>query len=411
MVRDYIIRISQILIVTIFVSAFYLSYVDYFNVDFKDYTSLNDEYDIRIHVGRHAHAINKSKGDNTLLISSEKDLNLVETNKLSNEIFGNTILETENNSYVNNLEEVIVTDKNGKTKSYFSKLSQHSLDVIYSYPIEVEYSFEDSGVYHSLSTVYVETTIGYKVKSSLITQIDNGIRTDILIGYPIEQFVYDKESETYFMFFVPSTSKYADGVISQVEYVTATKKDRGVYVVDNNPKSAGFSATTGKIESISSVVGDKVLISYSKNVSYSDINQIHYYLGTFNVKTQTLEEEKVLLIKDNKLDSDIVVVDSLQMGEHLYVFYDDLSYFKFNIYDGSYENFIITNTGTINEFQFSSDGTNVFLLALGSKNVTLFELHDGIVQNSVSMTRRKLGMGLIDFNRLYDFSIKPTIKN
>ncbi len=407
MVKEYVIRIFQMLIATAFTLAFYMSYVDYFNVDHQDYTTFSGDYDVRVQVGRPSQAITKSKGDNTLLVSATEDLELVETNKLANEVFGNTLLEAPKNSYVNNFEEVVVTNQYNQSTSYYTELDQYALNIIYSYPIEVVYAFENNNVYHSLSSIYIESTIGHKVKSSVITQISKGKRVDIVVDKPIEQIAYDSENDTYYLFYIPITSEYAYEVISQVEYITIGKNEEGQYAVDYTVRKAGFSATYGKIEAVSSMVGGKFLISYSKNVSYGEINQIHYYLGTFDVSKGVLENERVLLQKENELESDIVVVDSLQIGEHLYVFYDDLTYFKFNVYDGSYENFIITNTGVINEFQFSSDGENIFLLTLGDKVFTLFELHDGIVQDSVTMSRRNLGLGVIDFNRLYDFTIKP----
>ncbi len=406
MIKDYLVRILQVIVISVFIIVFSTAYIDYFNVDHKTYDDLDSSFGVRIQLGRNPKAINRARGDNTLLVSANSNLLDSEVRKIPNEVYGDTLLETPTKSYLNNFADIVVTSQDGTTNTYQSSLYKYAIDIIYSYPIRVISSFVEDDKYHSLSRVYVESTLGYKVQSTILTQISDGKRIDMIINLPVERFTYDKANDKYYLFYIPRTSKHAIDVVTQVKYVTVSKNDENNYIIDYKERNAGFSATVGNIESISKVTNGQFFISYSKRLSYGELSQIHYYLNTFNISNGTATKERVLDKKEIKPESDINVVDTIEVGENLYVFYDDLSYYKFNVYDGSHEGFIITNTGVVDEIQFSSNNKDIFMLSLGDDNFKLFKLHDGIIEDTKTVSRSALGLGLVEFYSLLDFSVR-----
>lgn len=413
MVSNFVIRIIQVTLISIVLVTLSVSYYEYYIIGNSDFSELSTEYDLRIQVGRPIVAINRAQGDTTLLVSATDDLKLVQTKDISNEVYGDTIAEGVNNSYLNNFDEIVVTDnETGKNKVYYSSLNEDVKKIIYSYPIKVVSSYEENGIYHSLTNISLEATLGYKTNSSIITRIEDGKRVDIYIDRSIDQFVYDQKKDKYYMLYIAGNSNHSLDFIAKVNFITASKNEEGDYVVDYTLRDAGFNASHGNIVGVSRVIDNKFIIAYNKNYHYGEVSKSEYSMATFSVESEKVIRRKVIAQKEIDDNSKISHLETVLSKDHMYVFYDDLSYLKINIFDESSSSQLLTNTGKVREIQFSTDGKDIFALTLNRDGFTLFEIYDGVIESTKTATRQSLGLGneFFDFNELHDFEIKPLVE-
>lgn len=409
---SYKTRIFQVVLVSAIFVGIFFAYNKLFISRNMEYIKGSYESEMKIHMGMRVNAIKKADGNKTHLLYSDMDLNFDKRVDLNNVVYGETLLTTDSKNYINNFSDIIVEEPGDELTIYPSSLDDYVLDIIYSAPIRVIDSKENNDTFHSLSHVQLQSTINYPVDASVITQIKDGSRVDILVNEVIEGFTYNEEQDKYHLFFTPfSSANYGVAIGSfDMSYLEIEKDDEGEYVVKYNPVKMGITADSGSISYISDIVDNKILVAYSRAVAYSDVNEIHYYVSQYNLETKEQEKRINTFTKEVKKDNEVNAVDTFEIKDNIYIFYDDLTYHKINKHDLSRETYLIANTGKVSDFQFATDGMDIYMLSASEQSFTTFKVTDGVVSDKKVEKRLNFGLGYLDFNVIYDYKIRPIIE-
>lgn len=400
--RDYKVKIIQMTILTILITLLYFDPLPKTD-EIGDVTLEDVNYIIKY--GKEKQTFVGAGDKDATLIYTNDELELQNKLDIDSTIFGETVSTSENMVYINNFHDIYMIDGE-KSVQYTSTIDEYLLDIIYDNHITITSSYAEDNYYHSIARVSLESTINYPVEASIITQIKNGKRHDVLVYEAVEAITYNNNYNFYYMFYTSSNTK--DAIYSFNDLICSRlvfdyKSD--TYVHDPITVSQGHKLSEHGITYISPIIDENFKIYFSKEVGLSDRQIYNYYIATFNEELMEIENEKVITSKEIMNDSSLEVVETFVIDNNLYVFFSNLKYNVINLNTNEIKEYIVTQTGKITSINYSTDGKDIYVILTTEKNVSVAKLIDGIPMDLVTIPKSNFKFGLFDYSAVLDFNV------
>lgn len=403
--RKYKIKILQMLLMSALIILYYLSVVSSTH-SIDNITKYSG--DISIKYGKSEETFIEAKSKNSKVYYADKNLSLIDKVEINDTIHGDTITSTKNTKYYNNFNEIAVV-KNGLTKSYTTKLDNYLQNIIYSKQIKISDVYAKDDYYHSIANVKLESTINYQIDASIITQIKNGKRHDILVYEAVQAVTYDEINDQFTMFYISSA---ASNTIANYNELVSSKliwnEEKQNYEQSKDVTVQGHKLSDLGVSYITPYTDDsdqKINIVYSKSVGLSDREILTFYHGVLNNETGIIEQSISYITKDVPNEATLSVLNAFELNTKLYIFFSDMKYNEFNFNDNTSSEFIITNTGILESINYSHDNKNVYVLYSTSKTISLAKLEKGILTEVVETNKSDLKVGVLNYNKILEFDI------
>ncbi|MFV0424875.1 MAG: hypothetical protein ACK5K7_04875 [Bacilli bacterium] len=400
--KKYKTPILQIMILSILIGAFYL-YTGQNANTLQETPVINT--DVILKYGKNPDTFISSQSKNTDLYYTNKNLELKNKLSLENSILGNTVVQTNNKVYVNNFDEITVIGKN-ESIVFETTMDKYLLSLIYNQQIYVKNVYATDDYYHSITEVKLESTINHPTDASIITQIKNGKRHDVLIYNKVDAITYDEENNEFFVFYTSSQSANSLHMFNDLICVKLKwSKEENNFVLDTTQSTQGHKLSSQGISYFSPIIGDPNKVYFSKEVGLSDKQIYNYYIADFNPTTMNIENEQLIYSKEVKENSTLDVINCFEIKNNLYIFFSDLTYNIINLETGLITEYVVANTGKINSINYTTDGESIYSIFTTNNTISFAEINEGILINRVTVTNKDLGIGLFDNDTIFDFTV------
>lgn len=400
--RKYKTQIIQMLILSILLTFYYINSFQQ-GGNLTDVSSESSNVVIKYGKGPETF-INADNKDSTLFLT-DKSLNLESKVGIEDIILGDTITSSKNKIYFNNFKEITVVT-NEREKSYKTTLDDYILDVIYDQQIVIEKAYATDDYYHSIAQVKLESTINFPVDASIITQIKDGKRHDLLVYEKVEGLSYDEENNEYHIFY--STSNASDSVYMFNDLISSKviwDEENEKYVVEGKPKSQGQKLSEYGVTYVSPIISKNTKIIYSKEVGISDRTTYNFYIANYDSKKQEIHGGQTIISKE-VMEDDILEIDSvITIKDKVYIFFSDLEYYEINLETHERAKYIVSKTGKIDSIDYTSDGGTLYTIFTTDKTVTIATINEGTLANRVTTTKTDLEIGVINYDVILEFHV------
>ncbi len=366
----------------------------------------NENVDVIIKYGKNPSTFVHSNSTKSELFLSDKRLNLENKIELKDTILGDTMISSKTKTYFNNFKEVIVV-KDGKEKSYKVTLDNYLLDVIYDQQILIEKAYATDDYYHSIAQVKLESTINFPIEASVITQIKDGKRYDILIYEKVEGISYDEEKDEFNYFYSTSNSSesiymFNDLVSSKIIWNDEDKK----YVPEGKQKSQGHKISEYGLNYISPTISNNTKMIFSKEIGSSDRTTYNFYIASYDSKKQDINNEKLIFFKEVMEETVLEIENVVTIKNKVYVFFSDLTYYEVDLETNETKEFIVSKTGKIDSIHYTSDGDTLYTIFTTNQSFTIATISEGVLANRVSVTKNSFELGLFNYDEILEFHVE-----
>ncbi len=400
--KKYKIQIIQITIMTFLVVVYSIA-IPYVMNSFSE--NIYEEGEIILKYSNHPETFVSTKKSESTLYYTDEDLLLEQKVEVETAVLGNVIDDSKNKTYYNNFDDIIVVGKHDSI-TYEVNLDSRILNTIYDNQVIINNVHSEDDYYHSVASVQLESTINYTVSASIVTQIKDNKRHDILVYEDVHAISYDKENDEFYLFYSSSNSQealhiYNDLIVSKLIW----DEKEETYVQDDSSKNQSIKLSSQGILHIDPIISDDTKIVYTREVGLSDRQIFSYWIATFNTETLEIKGSLSVSTKEVFNDKNLRIINTLTSEQFVYVFFSDLTYYKIDKNTYQKDEYIISNTGKIEDLAFDIYDDQIYMYYTNDKVNSYAKLNDGVLSDKVTKTKRDMNMGFFDFDTIVDFNI------
>lgn len=403
--KKYKVQILQMLILSAILIIYYICTVPE-GKNANNFTTINS--DISIKYGKGEDTFIDAKSKDSKIYFANKNLKLLQKESIQNTILGDTITSTKDYTYYNNFDEIFAIHNN-QTKTYPIDIDKHLLDIIYNKQIKINDVYTKDDYYQSIANVKLESTINYQIDASIITQIKNGKRYDILVYENVQAITYNEKNNEIIMYYTTSNSNnslanYNELVSSKLVWndeINNYEQSKETITQGQKLSDLGITYITPYINDVDDVVN----VIFSKATGLSDRELLHFYHGKVDKNTGIITDSLSFVTKTVPNDSTISISNTFEYDNKLYIFFSDMKYNEINFNDNTNNEYIISNTGVVDTIHYSNDGKNNYILYTSSKSIKMAKLEKGILTEEVETSKSDLKVSNLDYTKILEFDV------